>query len=71
MSIHGVLQIDKKGENDCMSLLKYLFRDLQRSVECYEWYARKGFGLGNENSCLETSKGCLSSVNRKNHLNAR
>lgn len=54
-----------------MSLLKYLFRDLQRSVECYEWYARKGFGLGNQNSCLEISKGYLSSVNRKNHHNAR
>jgi len=51
--------------------LQYLFRGLRHSVECYEWYARKGFGLGNQNSCLEMTKGYLSSVNRKNHLNAR
>lgn len=54
-----------------MSSLKYLFGDLQHSAECYEWYARKGFCLGNLNSCLEMSKGYLSSVNRKNFLNTR
>lgn len=53
-----------------MSSLKYFFRDLQHSVECCEWYTRRGFDLGNQNSCLEMSKGYLSSVNGKNRHNA-
>lgn len=71
VSVQGVLHTEEKGDHGWMSSPKSLFRDWQRLASALDGMEEKDLLWGTRLSCLERSKGHSSSVNRRNHPDAR